>query len=166
KPMLKAAAMAATGAFLVLSPPEQNASDTPWRNAGWEIQSVQPPHRRIERAAAVMRGDDGTQAAKINWFNTGCELQPVQPPHPAPERRAGAVMRGDDGIQFTKINCFNTGWEVQPVQPPHPRPERFGALAAGDSGAEAKCVFVSSTITWGFEQQFTLRRLYRPATGL
>jgi hypothetical protein len=83
-----------------------------WYNAGWEIQSVQPPHRRPEvKSAAFVRIDDGTEAILIRWFNAGWEIQSVQPPHRRPER-AGAIAPKDDGIEspFIFIPLPTAAW--------------------------------------------------------
>lgn len=58
----------------------------------------QPPHPRLERIAALARGDDGAQAALPRSFPMGWEVQPVQPPHPRPERFGGLVPGDSLGL--------------------------------------------------------------------
>jgi hypothetical protein len=127
---------------------------TPFVPMGWAVQPPQPPHPRPERAGAVARGDDGTEAAyvfvapvTVPW---GHELT-LQPPHPRFERAAATKSKSEFGI-FP--NLLPAGWAVQPPQPPHPRPERAGAVARGDDGTEAAYVFVAPpSVSWGYEQQ-------------
>jgi hypothetical protein len=126
------------------------------------LQPPQPPQpNHPNRAAAIMRGDDGTQT-QLNsaFFNVGGFIQPWQPPHPAPEKRAAAIMPRDDGAELMEINWFNTGWEVQPVQPPHPAPERRAAgIMRGDDGFEAIEV---KTFNFGWEIQSYQPQHLRP----
>jgi hypothetical protein len=125
--------------------------------AGWEVQPVQPPHPRPERAGAVQVGDSGIEAAFIFTppivFPNGWEVQPVQPPHPRSER-SGAIQIGDGGTQAAFIVWKNGGWEIVPHQPGHLRPERSAAIMAGDQGTEAAFVFTAPPITWGYEFSF------------
>jgi hypothetical protein len=115
-----------------------------WRNVGWEVQPVQPPHPSPERrAASWLRADDGTQYPFLRWLNSGWEIQPPQPPHPRPERAAAIVAPAPLGnIDATLVGFSPMGWEVQPVQPGHPRPERSAAFLRGDDGNYAIFVFV------------------------
>jgi hypothetical protein len=142
QPRFSAGAMFATGLCLVLTPP---SVVQPPVYEGYEVQPVQPPHPTPEkRAAATMRGDDGTQAALINWINTGAEVRPPQPPHPQPEK-SGALATGDSGIYapFTFVvgMLLPHWWEHQLTQPPHPAPEkRAAALMRGDDGIQAKLI--------------------------
>lgn len=153
QPRFSAGAMAATGLFLVLTPP--SVVQNPVFDA-WEVQPPQPPHPRPERSAAIAAGDTGIEAAFIstavvvpfgydaplpvmrrvlkvsglanhdddsgiglfvNWIVLGGQVQTWQPPHPRSER-AAAILRGDDGVQAAQINWPNFGWEIQSVQPP------------------------------------------------
>lgn len=106
---------------------------------GWPTQPWQPPHRRPERAGAIMRGNDGND----NVFsfitapiNPGWEVAPALAYHWRRERGA-AVMRGDDGTHGTFAAWLNSGWEVQPPQPPHPRPERAAAWMPGEPAIQS-----------------------------
>jgi hypothetical protein len=159
--------------FFVPVDPRQAASDTPWRSTGWEVQPVQPPAQPLRKAAAMaatglflVLAPSAQDASDTPWLNTGWEVQPVQPPHRAPEVKSAAIARGDDGIEARFVQWFNVGEEVQPLQPPHPRSEKSGALAAGDSGIELPFISPVVTISWGFEQQPTARRMLRPITVL
>jgi hypothetical protein len=102
-----------------------------WFNAGWEVQSVQPPAgtKRL-RMVVTYDGDDGTEA-------------PFVPPV-----AASYTWGFDPALTFTRYarrrdltftesiespapgTFYPFGWPVQAVQPPHPAPERrFAAMA-------------------------------------
>ncbi len=105
---------------------------------GWEIQPFQPPRRRHERAAAIMVGNQGTEARSIRFFPNDWDTHPPQPPY-RPKPGAGAIMRGDEGIQARFIRFLPNDWDTHPFQPPHPpQPDgRFGGLIKGDEGIYA-----------------------------
>src|SRR5437899_2652440 len=106
---------------------------------GWEVPPFQPPRRRHERAAAIMAGDQGTQARFIRFFPNDWDTHPPQPP--ARQNKigdAGAIMRGDEGIQAPFIRFLPNDWDTHPFQPRHPGPERrYAAIAQKDDGIEA-----------------------------
>jgi hypothetical protein len=100
-----------------------------------------PVHHRkpYNRAAAGMRGSDGTDAPKINFFDHGFPVQPPQPPRRPPTRSAAAIMPSVN-VDAVFQSWRNAGWEVQAPQPPHRRPERGAAILEGDDGTEAPFV--------------------------
>jgi hypothetical protein len=130
--------------------------------AGWEEQSVQPPHPRWEKAGAVMPREDGTEGVFLASFVTsgwGFDPQPFQPPHRRIER-AGAVAPVEQGNEFPFVNFYPSGFDFS-WQPPNPfstnlarNNVRAAALAGGDQGTEFTLVApVSVTSGWGFEPQ-------------
>jgi hypothetical protein len=110
----------------------------PWYNTGYEVQSVQPPHPRPERASGLFaRGDDGAEnpmAVLVPFSSWGFDQTATQPPRWKWELRGAGLKHRSEFAFFP--TPFPEGWQVQPVQPPHPRPERAGSLMRGDDGAE------------------------------
>lgn len=84
--------------------------------------------RKIERAGALVGGDDGTQDRYRRFFAFGFENQSWQPPHRGTEHKAGAVMIGDQGHYDQLRRWYNFGWEVQAFQPPTRRYWLAGAI--------------------------------------
>ena len=132
---------------------------------GWEVQPPQPPHPHPEqRAAGIMRGDDGIQSAMVRVLREGWEIQPPQPPFAPKPIRFGAVARGDDGTQAAMVKVLAQGWEVPSPQPPHPRPERAGAVAKGQDGIDLPMTVVAALSPFVFDQsQQFQRRLWQQA---
>ena len=106
-----------------------------WQNAGWEVQSVQPPFPATANVAlnnrrAGILPEWNVEAVYQNWVNAGWAVQPVQPPKPRPER-AGAVEVGEGGIDAIYFQVAPQivlwGWEGIWPQPP----ARPGVKAAG-----------------------------------
>jgi len=113
------------------------ASYINWKNFGWEIQPVQPPHRQPEiKASSFLRGDDGTEFPFIKFLPYSWEIQPPPPPHTPRPEKVGSILKGDDGTQAIFVNWKNTGWEIQPFQPPHLFIERRGTVLRGNDGIE------------------------------
>lgn len=117
---------------------------------GWEVQPIQPPHPRPERAAAIMVGDTGTEAAFVPPSTTpwGYEFQPMTSRW---NPKWTAFVPHDDGVYDVLRQWFVTGWEVQPVQPGHPRTERAASIQVGDSGIQAPFVFVAQAVVNGWD---------------
>jgi hypothetical protein len=115
----------------------------PWRNAGWEVIPVQPPHRGNEiRAGAIMPKEDGIEAKKINFLGFGWSIILQPPSHPRVER-AGSLMSGDPGNQAKFIPPVVVGtptWEFQQsFQPPSPNLAR--QRGAGIKGKSEFAIF-------------------------
>ncbi len=118
---------------------------------GWEQQTgfqlPNPATRNLalnnRYAAAILRGDDGTEAPQINFVAHGWPVQPPQPPHPRPEK-AGTLFGGDPGHWDIQRVFFQFGWPVQPWQPPSPGTgnlalqNRAAAIMRGDDGTQAQ----------------------------
>lgn len=66
----------------------------PTLNSGWAVQPWQPPRFGRNRAAGLMRGDDGAYVPVTKFYPSGWAPVLFWPPHPRPER-AGAIMAGD-----------------------------------------------------------------------
>jgi hypothetical protein len=126
--------------------------------AGWEVQSVQSPHRRVERAGALAVGDAGIENVLATQapVTSGWGFDPVLPIfsiEPKIANRAGAIKGKSEFAIFPQWSNF--GWEVQAPQPPHPRPERFGSIVSGDGGNEAPFIPpVANLPPYGFEFQW------------
>ena len=120
--------------------PHEDATERPfqfWRNAGWEIQSVQPPRRRHEKWP-LADWDDGNYDRLNVWYNFGWPIQSPQPPHPRPER-TGSIARGDEGIEAIKPFGLQTGdfaWAQTPWVYPRIRYERAAAVMPKEDGIE------------------------------
>jgi hypothetical protein len=125
---------------------------------GWEVQSVQPPHIKVEaRHGGVAVGEQGTEnvfyPAGLPYYNFGFENQPPQPPSPVRSWTGyrGVGMRGDDGIVKQFANFFPLGFE----QVPQPQPPRWpqwnmrGLIMPKDDGTHAKWTYWVSV---GFEE--------------
>ena len=113
---------------------------------GWETQPPQPPHRRPERAASVLKGDDGIEG--IFAFNPiilkpFVEIAPtiLQWPFSATARAPSKNPEfGDQGIANPFKRFFPAGWESVLTLTYHRPKERTAALMRGPDGTDAKFV--------------------------
>lgn len=125
---------------------------TSWATPDW---TARQPKNVAGRSAAI---GGRSQFRSFATLPAGWEVQPPQPPHTSRRERSGAI---EGRNQFRSFSLLPVGFEVQPPQPPHPRPERSGAVMIGDTGAEAKFVFVAPPIVSGYDAPTTQPR--RPA---
>lgn len=110
------------------------------------------PRKNFARAAAILKGDDGTQGTYYRWFDYGFHIQPWQPPTPTARWEKQAAMVGGDPGNQARFEVFrNRGWEIQPWQPPNYR-QRFDASAIfeGDDGNQGQYI---SWKDYGFHVQ-------------
>lgn len=118
--------MFATGPQFVPRPTPQNV---PWRNAGWEVQPVQPPHPRRERFGAVIVDEDGNESpfippVVVRLIETPPTIFPQRPKRWLPEVDPRPT-RPAPWLAFT---------EVQPPPPPrYPKTSQRGTAASGSS---------------------------------
>lgn len=127
RPTRKASAMFATGPQWS---PRPAAQDIPWRNAGWEVQSVQPQHRRSEKFGAIITDEDGTEAGFVPAI-----VVPKVFEQPAQTFRARPRLSPSMPEQpYKAFPWLNAGSEIQPPPPPsYPKVRQRGAGAVGDS---------------------------------
>lgn len=132
-----------------------------WRNAGWEVQPWQPPHRTPEvKGSSFLRGDDGNAARYEFWRNFGWEIQGWQPPHERSEQK-GAILKGDDGTQGTKPFGLQTGdypWMQAPFVYPRFVFQKAGAILEGIDGIDARFELWRN---YGWDAQLALLRNVR-----
>jgi hypothetical protein len=108
--------------------PDDNTWDgwerfTLWRNAGWEVQPWQPPHRGTEhRIGAILEGIDGIEGRFERFFNFGWPIQPWQPPHRGQEWHGAGLLPAwfIDGT-FFPIEPFVPPPAILPRNPTHLR---------------------------------------------
>lgn len=120
-----------------------------WINDGWEIQSVQPPQVRSEKAGCIQPWIN-VEVVYVNWRNAGWEIQSWQPPHERSEQKFAAIVPKSDGNDAPFLRWLNAGWEVQSVQPPHLKTERSSVQFIGDSGIEGPMITGLQTATYPF----------------
>lgn len=116
-------------ALPVMPPDRMTLRAFPWQNAGFEIQTPQPPHRRPERNAAIMLGDPGNEAkfsppvATINYtFDSAALTAPRRPRSPS---QASAP-------DFPTAVFRPMGWEIAPHQPQPRAPNSRGQALIGN----------------------------------
>ena len=105
----------------------------PFRPDGWEVQAMQPPHPRPERAGAVQRGDDGTALPMPAFQAHGWE---VQPPHF--QRRQIFLEYGWrlDSTTLPQPAALSWGFEATRPQPPRPAQYRAAACLPGPANVD------------------------------
>jgi hypothetical protein len=125
------------------------------------------------RAGAIMQGDQGTQDLFRRFFIYTFDLQDPLRPNPGTQNlkaRQAAIMVGDQGIQDIQRLFFPYIWrdEVTNLMPRWLPKARASMTDIGDQGTQARFVFVSAAVGWGWEiasYQPQYRRYVPPEQG-
>ena len=129
---------------------------------GFEIQNVQPPHPRSEKAGSIMPKEDGIEAVYVpsltpitsNWgFDPSLPLFAKHRTIPQ-----GYPSAREDFIIFPKF--FPSGFEIQNVQPPYPAPNKRATMPFLP-GIDNIYSFISvGSINWGSYPELPMLRQF------
>lgn len=131
---------------------------TPWLNFGYEVQSHQPGHPRVEKFGTLIGSDAGSELPEIKWYNFGYDTQSHQSGHPRPER-SGSLAVGDYGNENVFIGPAATaptwGFDIQQT------PTRLYSIGKRAFGIEGDNQFVAFNLVTWWETQVWCSKYYR-----